>query len=98
MSAFLDSITLKTPAYNERPIRTVSTYESLADGESDAIRAILYRLDRDRVRTFTEPARKSYAEPFNRSAKRVKSVLRDGHGPIDATTAERKRGAFGPTD
>lgn len=92
----LDSITAKIPAYSEPPIaRTPSAYEVAAEGQPDAIRAILYRLDRDRVRDRSEAERTPYVDPFNRSARRVKSVLRDGHGARLATSAERRRGAFG---
>lgn len=92
----LDSITAKIPAYSETPIaRTPSAYEVAAEGQSDAIRAILYRLDRDRVRDRSEAERTPYADPFNRSAKRVNAVLRDGQGARSATPAERRRGAFG---
>lgn len=94
MSSFTDAITAKTPAYNDRPIRN-TFYRDLAEDEPDAIRAILARIERDRIRTFTEPGRPASAVAFNRAAKRSKSVLRDGQGVRDATPAERRRGAFG---
>lgn len=93
----IDDITAKISAYSERPTVTKSVYEEIAETEeSDAIRAILARLDRDRVRTYSETDLNAVtAFAFSRSAKRVKSVLRDGHGPVNATPAERRRGAFG---
>lgn len=94
MSSFTDAITAKTPAYNDRPVRN-TFYKDLAEDEPDAIRAILARIERDRIRTFTEPTSATKVAPFNRSAKRVNAVLRDGQGARDATPAERRRGAFG---
>lgn len=94
MSSFTDAITAKTPAYNERPIRN-TFYRDLAADEPDTIRAILARIERDRIRTFTEPDSATKAESFRRSAKRSNAVLRDGQGARLATTAERRRGAFG---
>lgn len=93
----LDSITAKIPAYSETPIaRTPSAYEVAAEGQPDAIRAILARLDRDRVRTYTETDLKAVnAFAFGRKVRRVNSVLRDGQGARSATPAERRRGAFG---